>query len=101
MCIISKRANNVKIEEDKITYEVSGMLVSVEANGDESYINLDTGEQYPVSLTEAKNSIDGIDMSITIQVSIKASGEMKVKYLGEYHDECDGRYIGCKCHGMC
>lgn len=83
MNIISKYANNVRMEEGKIIYEVSGYLESVKGYVQDSCITFDTGESYLIDLWMMSSYIDGIGMEITIQVSIDPSGKIEVEYLGE------------------
>lgn len=84
MNIISHNANDVRIENGKIIYEVSGYLESVKGNSKESYIIFNTGESYLVDLYVISESINRIGMNVTIQVSIDTTGKIKAEYLDEY-----------------
>lgn len=82
MCIISKNASNVKLDNNRVTYEVTGKLISVIASSQESYIKLD-GEKYPVNPKEARRFMYSLDQNVLILVRIDNYEGVKAQFLNE------------------
>lgn len=82
MCTISKNATNVKLENNRVTYEVTGKLTNVIASSQESYIKLDR-EKYPVNPNEARRFMCSLDQNVVILVRIDNYEGVKAQFLNE------------------
>ena len=83
MNIISKNASNVKFQNNRITYEVSGKLKDVIASSQESYIRFDRGEKYSVNPNEARRFMCSLDQNIMILVRIDNYEGVKAQFMNE------------------
>lgn len=83
MSIISKNASNVKLENNRVTYEVMGKLKDVQASALESYIRFNSGEKYSVNPNEARRFMCSLDRNIMILVRIDNYEGIKAQFINE------------------
>jgi len=83
MSTISKNASNVKLDNNRVTYEVTGKLKDVIASSQGSYIRLDSGEKYPVNPKETRRFMCSLDQNVVILVRIDNYEGVKAQFLNE------------------